>query len=292
MNWLFFFEVCFSGLVAGLFTWLVSPGGQPWDLIENFQTGLLTTGVFCGLFTGLVMSLPVLVRERRVSKAISYLASSASVGLAVTMLGGVIFTMITNIISANTVIPVGVLRFFWWLFLSCCLSGCYGILYGSVKIMCRSMMGLTPAFIVAGAFVDRFFILPGHYLLSFLFLGGMIGFGFALSWELLKESWLDEEISRYIVYRYYLDGPEFVAGSSDECDLTLPDGPENLFLISEKDELHVVEALDDKQGLRVNHGRFRYRVLIDGDVINVGNRVFVYHTKLARTRDVMPEAAA
>ncbi len=292
MNWILFLEVCFSGLFAGFFTWLISPGGHPWDLIENFQTGLLTTGVFCGLFTGLVMALPVLTRERRPAKALGYWISAASVGLSVTMLGGVIFTIFVNVLTANTTVASGVLRFFWWMFLSCCLSGCFGILHGSLKIMCRSLMGLTPAFIVAGAFVDRFFLLQQHYLLAFLFLGGMIGFGFALAWEILKETWLDEEVSRMLTYRYYHDSPEFIAGSSDECDLTLAEGPPNLFAITEKEGIHAVEALDQDQGLRMNRGRFRYRVLVDGDTINVGTRVFVYHSKLARTRDVMPEATA
>jgi hypothetical protein len=292
LNWLFFFEVCFSGLFAGFCTWLISPGGHPWDLIENFQTGLLTTGVFCGIFTGMVTALPILIMEKRPSKAMAGWISATSVGLSVTMLGGVVFTILSNFVLSGTIIATGVLRFFWWMSLSLCLAGCFGILHGSLKILCRSLMGLTPAFIIAGAFVDKFFLMNGHFLLSFLFLGGMIGFGFALAWELLKESWLDEEISSLITFRFYLDAPEFVAGSTDECDLTLPEGPAQLFIIIEKEGLHTVEAVDGEMTLRVNRCRFRYRVLVDGDSIVAGNRVFIYHSKLARSRDVMPEATA
>lgn len=292
MNWLFFFEICFSGLFSGFLTWLISPGGNPWDLVENFQTGLLTTGVFCGLFAGLVSALPVLIMEKKLSKATAYWISATSVGLSVSMLGGVVFAIVADVVTAHTVVASGVLRFFWWLFLSLCLSGCFGILHGSIKIMCRTLMGLTPAFIVAGAFSDRFFLIDSHFLLSFLFLGGMIGFGFALAWELLKESWLDEEVGRWVTFRYYLDGPEFVAGSTDECDLTLTEGPANLFVITEKEGLHVVEAHEAEMSLRVNHARFRYRVLVDGDSIVAGSRVFIYHSKLARSRDIMPEATA
>ncbi len=290
LNWLFYFEVCFSGLLAGFVTWLVSPEGHPWDLVENFQTGLLVTGVFCGLFAGLVTSLPVIVMERRLSKAAACWISSTSIGLSVTMLGGVIFAMATDFVLSHTLIAGGVLRFFWWLCLSVCLSGCFGILHGSVRIMCRSLMGLTPALIIAGAFVDRFFLSGSHYLLAFLLLGGMAGSGFALAWESLKESWLDEYVGRWIFFRYYIDGPEFVAGSTDECDLTLTEGPENLFVISEKDGLHIIEAQDDEACLRVNQARFRHRVLVDGDSIVAGSRVFIYHSKLARSRDAMPEA--
>jgi len=292
VNWLFYFEVCFAGLVAGFITWLVSPEGNPWDLVENFQTGLLVTGVFCGLFAGLVTSLPVIIMEKRLAKAAACWISSTSIGLSVTMLGGVIFAMFTDFVLSYTVIAGGVIRFFWWMYLSVCLSGCFGIMHGSLRIMCRSLMGLTPALIIAGAFVDRFFLSDSHYLLAFLLLGGMTGSGFALAWEILKESWLDEYVGRWIVFRYYIDGPEFVAGSADECDLTLPEGPENLFVITEKDGLHIIEAHDDDVSLRINQGRCRHRVLVDGDSIVIGSRVFIYHSKLARSRDVMPEAAA
>ncbi|HPW58894.1 MAG TPA: hypothetical protein PLK58_09645 [Candidatus Rifleibacterium sp.] len=290
MNWLFYCEIIFSGLLAGLITSLVSPAGNPWDLIENFQTGLLATGVFSGLFAGLVSSLPVLVMEKRFSKALTCWISSTSVGLSVTMLGGVIFAMVADFILSQTPIASGILRFFWWLSLSVCLSGCFGILHGSVKIMCRSLMGLTPALIIAGAFVDRIFITDSHNLVAFLLLGAVTGSGFAIAWELLKESWLDEHVSSLVVYRYYIDGPEFTGGSTDECDLTLAEGPENLFVISEKDGIHIIEAHDEEMTLRINQARFRYRVLVDGDTIVVGQRVFIYHSKLARSRDVLPEA--
>ncbi len=282
----------FSGVLAGFFTWLISPAGNPWNLIENFQGGLLNVGVFCGLFAGLASSLPVLIAERRLTKALTCWISSTSVGLSVTMLGGVIFVMAANFILSNSLVPTGVLRFFWWLFLSVCLSGCFGILHNSLKIMCRSMMGLTPALMIAGAFVDRIFLSDGHAVMSFLLLGGVAGSGFAIAWELLKESWLDEYPGHFVFFRYYIDASEFIVGSTDDCDLSLPEGPETLFIITEKDGLHTIEAQDEDLSLRVNHARFRYRVLVDGDSIVVGERVFIYHSKLARSRDIMPEAAA
>ena len=128
--------------------------------------------------------------------------------------------------------------------------------------------------------------------MSFLLLGGVTGSGFAIAWELLKESWLDEYPGHFVFFRYYIDASEFIAGSTDDCDLSLPEGPETLFIITEKDGLHTIEAQDEDLSLRVNHARFRYRVLVDGDSIVVGERVFIYHSKLARSRDIMPEAAA
>jgi len=290
LNWLFFFTVCFSGLLTGFGAWLIAPDTNPWNLIENFQTGLLVTGVFCGLFSGLVSSLPVIFMERKFAKAGAYWISATSIGLSITMLGAVIFAIIADFAGAWVVLPSGVMRFFWWLFLSLCLAASFGVLHNSLKIMCRTMMGLTPAFVIAGSSIDRF--IHNHLLLSFLFLGAMIGFGFALAWELLKESWLDEERSRLIVFRYYIDAHEFLAGSADECDLTLAEGPPHLFAISEKDGMHVVEALEDEHVIKVNRTALRYRVLVDGDIITVGDRVFVYHSRLARSRDVLPEAVA
>jgi hypothetical protein len=292
LNWLFFFTVCLSGLMTGLVTWLISPDSNPWNLIDNFQTGLLVTGVFCGLFTGLVSALPVVIMERKATKTLACWISATSIGLSVTMLGAVVFAIAADLAASLTPLPSGVLRFFWWMFLSLCLAGCFGILHNSLRIMCRSLMGLTPAFIIAGSFVDRFFLTHNHLLLSFLFLGAMIGFGFALAWELLKENWLDEEVSSMIIFRYYIDGPEFLAGAADECDLTLADGPRHLFAINEKDGIHVIESLDDECVVKINRSPLRYRALVDGDTINAGGRVFVYHTKLARSRDVLPEAVA
>ncbi len=292
MNWLLFLEVGFSGVCAGLLTWLIAPAGHPWNLVENFQTGLLNTGIFSGIFIGLAVALPVLFKEKRNAKAVSYSISAASVGLAVNMLGAVVFAIFTEVVSALVVIPAVFLRFFWWLSFSICLAGSFGILYGNFKTFCRSLMGLTPAFVVAGAFVDRVFLINDQLLISMLFLGGSVGFGLAISWELLKESWLDEDGGKFSLFRYYLDSPAFIVGSSDECDLTLQEGPENLFCIYEKDGLHVVESMDDATILKINNGRFRYRVLVDGDSIVAGDRVFVYHTRLARSRDIMPEAAA
>lgn len=288
MNLLFFFIVCFSGVLTGFGTWLIAPDTSPWNLIDNFQAGLLVTGVFCGLFSGLVTALPVIIMERKFSKASSCWISATSIALSITMLGAVIFAILAAVAGYFTVLPSSVLRFFWWLFLSLCLATSFGILHNSIKIMCRTLMGLTPAFIIAGSSIDRF--AQNHLLLSFLFLGAMIGFGFALAWDFLKESWLDEETSRYIVFRYYIDGPEFLAGSADECDLTFPFGPEHLFLITEKEGLHIFETLEDEHIVKINRSVLRYRTLIDGDTINVSGRVFTYHSKLARSRDAMPEA--
>ena len=289
MNWLFFFIVCFSGILTGFGAWLVAPDSNPWNLVDNFQAGLLVTGVFCGLFCGLVSSLPVIFMERKLVKASAYWISATSIGLSITMLGAVVFAIAADFASSMTLLPAGVMRFFWWLFLSICLAASFGILHNSLKIMCRSLMGLTPAFIIAGTSIDRF--VQNHLLLAFLVLGSMIGFGFALAWELLKESWLDEERSRFITCRYYIDGPEFLAGSSDECDLTLDDGPPHLFAIVEKEGMHAVEVLEDEHVVKVNRTALRYRTLVDGDIISVEGRVFVYHSRLARSRDVLPEAA-
>lgn len=292
MNWLFFLEVCFSGLVAGLLTWVVSPEGNPWDLLENFQTSLLATGIFSGLFIGLVSSLPVLLMEKRLMKASGYWISATSVGLAVNMLAAVIFTIFCEMIIDRSLVAAGLIRFFWWIFMSLSMSVCFGILHHSVKIACRALMGLTPAFLIAGTLVDRFFLLEHKWLLSYLFIGGVVGSCFALAWELLKESWLDEDPGGYFIFRYYIDTPEFIVGGLDECDISIDGGAENIFVIIEKDGVHNLEVIDDKLPLRINNCRFRYRVLTDGDVISAGSRKFVYHSKLARSRDILPEAAA
>ena len=149
-------------------------------------------------------------------------------------------------------------------------------------------MGFIPAFIVAGALIDKIFALDSNYMLSFLFLGLMIGLGHAIVWDLLKEGWLDEYRGSGISFRYYLEG-EFSAGSSNECDLSLQEGPEILFYITEKDSVHVFELQDSEFRACVNNSKFRYRALVDGDKINVGERAFIYHSSYSRIREEMPE---
>ncbi|GAB4284530.1 MAG: hypothetical protein Kow0029_31140 [Candidatus Rifleibacteriota bacterium] len=292
MNWLFFIEVCFAGLVSGLAAWAVSPGGNPWDLLGNFQASLLATGIFSGLFVGFVSSLPVLIMEKRLLKACRYWISATSVGLAVNMLAAVIFTILFEIITVNKIVSQGLIRFAWWIFMSVAIAICFGILHHSMKITCRVLMGLTPGFLIAGTLVDKFLIVKQEWLLSYLFIGGVVGSCFVLAWELLKESWLDEDPGGWFIYRYYIDSPEFVVGGLDECDLSIDGVSDNIFVILEKDGVHIIEVLDDKLLLRINNCRFRYRVLSDGDAVKVENRVFIYHSKLSRSRDILPEAAA
>lgn len=292
MNWLFFFEVCFSGLLSGLITWVISPGGNPWNLLENFQTSLLATGIFSGFFIGFVSSLPVLIMEKRLHKAIGYWISATSIGLAVNMLSAVVFTIVGELIVDKGLVSEGLMRFSWWIFMSLSMSVCFGVLHHSVKIGCRSLMGLTPAFLIAGTLADKFFLPEQKWLMSYLFIGGVVGSCFALAWELLKENWLDEDAGGCMVYRFYVDGPEFTAGGLDECDISIDGVADHIFVINETDGVHILEIVDDKQLLRINNCRFRYRILADGDIITVGHRVFVYHTKLARSRDILPEAAA
>ncbi len=289
MNFLFFLESSLAGILAGLISWLLYRGGNPWDLIGNFQISLITSSVFCGFFAGLVSFLPILVMERKLKKAINYLFSAFIICFSITALGSVVYSLIMeSIINNGTNIANSVLRFFWWLLLAIELSCGFGFLHNSIKVLCKTLMGFTPAFIISGALVDKIFVIDSNYMFSFLFLGLMIGLGFAIAWELLKEGWLDEYRGYGITFRYYIEG-EFSAGSSDECDLTLQDGPENLFIITEKDSVHIFELQDKEFRAAVNSSKFRYRALVDGDKINIGKRDFIYHSTYSRLKDEMPE---
>ncbi len=289
MGILFFLESCLSGIIAGLLSWLLYRGGNPWDLIGNFQTSLMTSSMFCGLFAGLISSIPILIMERRFYKALNYFISSFLICFSLTALGSVIYSIIMeSIINTGANIPLTVLRFFWWLLLAIGLSCTFSFLYSSLKMLCKTLMGFIPAFIVAGALIDKISLFDNNYLLSFLFLGLMIGIGHAIVIDLLKEGWLDEYRGAGITFRYYLED-EFSAGTSNECDLTLQEGPEILFYITEKDSVHVFELQDSEFRASVNGSKFRYRALVDGDKINIGERAFIYHSSYSRIREEMPE---
>ena len=168
------------------------------------------------------------------------------------------------------------------------LAAGFGFIHNSMNDLCKTLMGFTPSFIIAGALLDKTLLLDNNYLLSFLFLGLINGLGFSISWELLKEGWLDEYRGSGITFRYYLE-EDFSAGSSEECDLTLDNEPDVLFYITEKDSVHIFELQDSNFRASVNGSKFRYRALVDGDKINVGERSFIYHSSYSRIKEEMPE---
>lgn len=292
MNWLLLLEGCLAGVLSGIVAWLVAPGLVAWNLSQHFQSGLLVSGVFAAMFAGAFSALPTLIMERNPGKATNYWISSSSVALAVTMLGTVIFVMLAEILVPAARIPIGVQRFFWWMCLSGLFGTSFGLIQGSTRTFCVSLIGLTPAFIIAGTLIDQYFIPQDQNLLGFIFLGVLPGFGLALSFDLLKDAWLDEYPGSFFLFRYYLDRDEFVAGTSQDCDLTLFEGSENTFVIMEKDGVHILEVPEEQTHLLINRSRFRYRTLVDGDSINIGDRTFIYHSKLARSRDILPQATA
>ena len=290
MNLLFFVESIVSGLLAGLFSWMFYREGNPWDLIGNFQTGLMTASIFCGFFASLINTFPIIIMERKLRKASTYFLSAFVIAFSLTALSSVVYSIsIESFINFGSNIPNSVFRFFWWLLLSISLSCTFGFLHGNFKNLCKALMGITPSFIIAGALIDKMLLNNPNYLLSFLLIGGMLGLGFYIAWELLKEAWLDEYVGHGITFRYYLDDNEFSAGSADENDLALQEGPETLFYINEKDGVHIFELQDTEFRACVNNSKFRYRALIEGDKINVITREFVYHTNISHVKDEMPE---
>ena len=193
MNILFMLENCLSGILAGFFSWLVYRNGNTLDLIANFQSSLMSSSLFCGLFTSLVFALPILIMERKIKKVLNYFASSFIISFSITALGSVIYSLLIKTFANSGVdINTSVLRFFWWLLLAIELACSFGFLQNSLRILCKALMGFTPAFIISGALLDKTFLTSNHYLLSFLFLGFILGLSFSITWELLKEGWLDE----------------------------------------------------------------------------------------------------
>lgn len=284
---------CFSGFLSGFFTWLITPVSHNWNSNENFQSILILAGLMCGFFMAFTAAIPVLVTERRFSKALRHWFSGASAGLSVSMLATVVFIIVSELLKLYSLLPASVMQFFWWFYFSIVLSACFGIMHSDFKIMCRAFMGLAPALIIGGSIANRCFKAPNYRLAYLLLIGIMAGFGFSLAYDLLKESWLDEEINRFVTFRYYIYAPEFLVGSGSDCDLSLKEGPENLFVITEKNGVHTIEACDNvgKEVFKLNNRNFRYRTLVDGDVIEIGRRVLVYHTKMSRTRGELPAAA-
>lgn len=292
MNWLFFIEATFSGVFAGYATWLLTPAGNNWNILADFQSSLLSIGIFCGLFIGLFRCLSPALKERRLFKALQFFIIGSSIGLAISMLGSVIFTILASFALAKLPISIGTVRILWWTWLAACLSSCFGILQKSTKILFRAFIGLAPGLIIAGISIDKYFIPNEQYLAGIVFAGAISSISLAIAWEILKDAWLDEDLTLFIKYRFFLDTQDYLIGSSNSCDLCLSSGPEKLAIITEKNSMHTLEIFDTKQYVKINSHKFRCKILIDGDVITVGNKKLVYHTRYSRSQDAIPDALA
>lgn len=292
MNWLFFIEATFSGVFAGYATWLLTPAGNNWNILADFQNSLFSIGIFCGLFVGLFRCLSPALRERRLFKALQFFVIGSSTGLAVSMLGSVTFTIIASFTLSKLPIDIETVRILWWTWLSGCLASCFGILHKSTKILFRAFIGLAPGLIIAGISIDKYFIPNEQYLAGIVFAGALAAISLAIAWEILKEAWLDEDLTQLIKYRFFLDTQDYLIGSSNSCNLCLSSGPDKLAIITEKNSIHTLEIFDDKQFVKINKHKFRCKILIDGDVITVENKKLVYHTRYSRSQDSVPEALA
>ncbi len=292
MNWLFFIESTFSGVFAGYITWLLTPAGNNWNILIDFQTSLLSVGIFCGLFVGLFRCISPAVRERRLLKSIKSFIFGFSTGLALSMFGSVVFTILARFGGTKFSISDSTIRILWWTCLGMCIASSFGILYKSLKILFRAFLGITPGIIISGLAIDKYFLPNEAYLLAIVFTGAVSAISLAIAWEILKDAWLDEELTFMIKYRFFIDSPDYYIGSSDDCELSIEIGPPKLMCLSEKNGLHILEIFDDKSCLMINSHKFRYKTLVDGDIITIGERKLVYHSRFARSQDIIPEALA
>lgn len=266
-------------------------GQMPWGFREQFLGTLMTTGVFSAFLLGLCPALLCLGNELRYPKAARVFTSNSAAGLAVPMMGTVVYSLLFDILGLSQRMPGLVARSLWWLTLALALSVARGVTVGNVRSGMVGFLGVAPGLLFAGLLFDRFFLPRELFLPGSLILGGATGFSLGLGLELLKESWLEAADKRSLQPQYVLEAEEFSAGSGDHCDLTLSHGPEHRFMILERDGIHSLEVLAGDPLTVGKGGRFRYRVLADGDTIHVNGDIWVYHTRVARTRDVLPQAA-
>ncbi len=292
MNPRFLLQHTVSGLFAGYAAWFTFRDSDPWTFGDGFLTTLFTTGIFGAVLLGLGAALPPLFDDWQARKAGHLFFANALPALAFAMPTAVLFALLAGSTGLPRLAPVLVVRTLWWSLLTAALGACRGFVTGNLRTAASTMAGLLPGLVAAGLLLDLFFVPRGLWLAGSLFFGAVTGACLALALDLLKEAWL-EDLGRGGLWRpqYLLDAEEFVAGSDEDCDLILPEAPAQAFSITEKDEGHILESLDEAP-IKVTGGRFRCRLLVDGDVFEVAGRTFVYHNRLARTRDTAPQPAA
>ncbi len=281
-----------AGAMAGHAAWLSFRSGIPWSFGENFLATVLTCGVFSSLFLGLGRALPTLLLDHRPRRAIETFGSAAAIGLAIPMTAGVLYSLTIDTFHVGALMPYLLRRALWWSLFAVSVAVSRALIIGNPLSGCRAFIGLIPGFLFGGLALDFFFLTRDLNWAGSLWLGLCAGLTLSLALDLLKESWLEEFSPRTLRRQFLLENEDFVIGSDDLCDLPLDTGPDQWLLISEKDGLHTVEALDENVPVIIGTCRFRYHVLHDGDALQLGDRVFIYHTRFARSRDILPEACS
>ncbi|MBI3039524.1 hypothetical protein HYY75_10865, partial [bacterium] len=160
----------------------------------------------------------------------------------------------------------------------------------SLRSGCKAFVGLAPGVLLSGLGFDLFFGSKGLYFVGSIFLGTCIGTSMGLSMDLLKDSWIEESTISFLKPQYILEMEEFSVGSDEQCDMTVSDIPGCHFVILDRDEFHVLEVQPNESPVIVSRERFRYHTLVEGDTIEIGNRTWIYHTRLAHIRDSLTEA--
>ncbi|HNW35182.1 MAG TPA: FHA domain-containing protein [Candidatus Ozemobacteraceae bacterium] len=290
LNLLPIIDAAFIGLIAGWASWLSLRGIVPWGFGEGFLSTTLTTGLFSALLIGGDQAVNALWHEGRPRKAGQRFFAAAAVGLAFSMLAAVLFALLGEWAGLSRHAPEILLRLLWWAILSVALVVARGIVMSAPRAACQSFIGLAPALILAGLTADILLFPRGVWVGGCLLIGTAAALGPAVSLELLKEAWIEEPVATGWPTQYRLEAEELLAGSDDECDLSLEEGPGQWFVISEHDGVHVLECLDETPVSFIG-GRYRYRPLVDGDVMHLGKRNFIYRTRYSRSRDALPEAA-
>lgn len=252
----------------------------------------MTTGIFSAFLLGLGAALLSLGNEMRYGKALRLFSSNSAAGFAIPMVGAVLFSLVFEVFGKSLRVPFFVERSMWWLTLALGVSLARGAVLGNFRGALVGLMGLAPGLLFAGLLMDRFFVPRDVWLIGSLVFGGVAGFSLAFSMELLKGAWLEFPAENFLCRQYILETEEFFVGSGDYCDMTLGDGPEHRFMILDRDGMHSLETLSGDPVLVRGRGKFRYRILSEGDTIQIDDRVWVYHSRILRTRDVVGEAAA
>lgn len=290
MNLLTIIDAAFIGLIAGWTAWLSLRGAAPWGFGDAFLSTTLTVGLFSAILIGGEHTVTALWHEGRLRKAGQRFLAAAAVGLAITMVAAVLFAFIVDWTGLARRSPDILIRLLWWAVFAVALTAARGIVMNASKASCKAFIGLAPALVLAGLTADMVLFPHGVWVGGCLLIGTAASLGSALAAELLKDAWIEETVASGWPVQYGLEAEELLVGSGDDCDLSLDEGPGQWFVISEHDGVHVLECLDETPVLFIG-GRYRYRPLVDGDVMKLGNRSFLYRSRYARSRDAFPETA-
>ena len=282
-----------AALCGAVFAWLLTEFAVPQSGYSLALADLLRDAALFGAVVGAAIGGAMGATEGVIfqvpQRTFRGTVVGAAIGLAGGVLGGLCAQLVYGSVSASFQVTAAgrvLLRSVGWSIMGTFVGMSQsGALFSAQKLR-NSVLGGAAGGLLGGVVFDLLTSVLATAAVSravaMIVLGLFIGFGIGLVEVALKEAWLR-------VTRGKLAGKEFILysqvttlGSSPTADIVLTKdvrvSPEHARITAES-AAHVLHDLASAGGTYVNHRAVRRHVLRSGDIVGIGDTIFVYRDR-------------